>query len=242
MKIIDINTIYGPYTSAKSEVDVATLEDRLLKSNVYRAVTLSSYGVYHSFRDGNIRTIKQCSDVDILIPAATIDPRGYFEHDNVLEKIKENGFKMIRFFPGLQNWTLDHIVLEEILDCNKSAELPIMVNISNSGDITKLYRMAKDIVKYPVILQGVGFDNLIEAIYVMKNSTNFMIETSSIRLPSSLEYLFNEIGSDRIFFGSDACEKSIRVAIDFVISASLSDDVKEKIFFGNAKRILGDLV
>lgn len=240
MNIIDINTIYGPYTSAKSEVSVTDLEARLIKSDVEKAVTLSSYGIYHSFRDGNARTAKQCKESDILLAAATIDPRGYFGQIDILEKIKEAGFRLLRFFPSKQNWSTRSIVFEDILEKNNSIGLPVMVDVRKSGEISDLYRVAKSIVNYPIILQGVTFDTMAEAIAVMKRADNFLIETSNLTIPSSIEYLYSSIGSDRILFGSDACEKSIRVARDFVLSASIPEVVKDKIFYINAKRVLGE--
>ena len=239
MKIIDINTAYGPYTGVKLEITAFDLSVRLNKSQIFKAVTLSSYGVYHSFRDGNARTLKQCEDIDILIPAATIDPRGYFGQIEIIEQIKESGFKLLRFFPEMQKWDPEHVVFEEILELNNKTLMPIMVTCFKNGIITKLYNVAKDVTRFPIILQGVGYENMSEAVCVLKKSPNFMIETSNITVPSSLEYLYSEIGDERILFGSDACEKSARVAKDFINLASIQDSVKEKIFFNNANRILG---
>lgn len=242
MKIIDINTTYGPYTGAKLEITASNLGERLNKSNIFRAVTLSSYGIYHSFRDGNSRTLKHCESIDILMPAATIDPRGYFGQMEILEQIKDSGFKLLRFFPEMQNWSPNHVVFEEILENNNKTLLPIMVTCFRNGIITELYKMAKDIAKFPIILQGVGYENMSEAMCVLRKNQNFMIETSKITVPSSLEYLYSEIGEDRILFGSDACERSGRVARDYINMASLPDNVKEKIFYTNAERILGGIL
>ena len=234
MKIIDINTVYGPYTGT----DSGELEQRLAEGGAEKAVTLCSYGIYYSYRDGNARTLKACSGSQLLLPAATVDPRGFFGQKELLPKLKEAGFRLLRFFPDLQEWDAEHLVFEELLALNAEVRLPVMISVTGPGQITRVFRTASRL-DYPVILQGVDHLHLAEAISAVRRSSGFMVETSGLSMPATLELLHSSIGADRILFGSGACERSVSIARDFVLTAHIPDGDKEKIFYANSASLLG---
>ncbi|MBQ9358764.1 MAG: amidohydrolase family protein [Abditibacteriota bacterium] len=238
MKIIDVNTVYGPYTGAAADNDAGALEKRLAEDGVSKAFSLSSYGIYYSYRDGNARTLKACSESPVLLPAATIDPRGWFGQKELLPKLKEAGFGLLRFFPDLQEWEPEHLVFEELLRLNSEVRLPVMISVTAPGQITRVFRIAGRL-EYPVILQGIGYLQLAETISAVRQSRSFMVETSGLSMPATLELLYNCVGPDRILFGSGACERSAGIARDFVLASHIPDEGKEQILYKNSVSVLG---
>jgi predicted TIM-barrel fold metal-dependent hydrolase len=68
---------------------------------------------------------------------------------------------------------------------------------------------------------------------------NFYVNTSGHFQPTSFAATLAEIGTGRMMFATDYPYEDTRQAIRMIEDASLSDDDKEKIFHGNAKRLLG---
>ena len=156
----------------------------------------------------------------------------------LLPKLKESGFRLLRFFPDLQEWDTEHLVFEDLLRLNADVRLPVMISVTAPGQVTRVFLIAGDL-GYPVILQGIGYLQLAETIAAARRSECFMAETSGLSMPATLELLSGSIGADRILFGSGACERSVEIARDFVLSAHIPDGDKEKIFYENSARVLG---
>lgn len=237
MNIIDINTVYGPDGSSNLESTKVKLEDYLQKNGISSAFTLNTYGIYHNYIDGNANTLNDCKDSSNLMPVATLDMRGFFGESSILDNIKASGFKAIKFFPNIQNWQLDNMVFEEVLNMNNITKLPLIINASEFGDITKLNNVLSNF-DYPIILSKVSFTNLSEAICIMKKYSNVLIETSNFKIHFVLDKVIDTVGVDRVVFGSNSLEYLAKVAIDYINSASISDSDKEAIFYSNIKKFI----
>lgn len=66
---------------------------------------------------------------------------------------------------------------------------------------------------------------------------NFTITTSGVEHPPALRYAIEVLGADRIMFAIDWPFQPSRPAVTFLNEAAISDEDKEKIFHGNARRV-----
>lgn len=235
-EIIDANTIFGPWPIVRADMSVERLVKALVNHGVSKAFTLSTVGIMHNAGDGNGETLRNCADQNTLIPVATIDPRGYFGPAGMLGKIIEQGFKMFRFYPLLQDWPLDHAAFCDVLDEIEELNVPVMVQARDTGNPSALARILGN-RKTIFILEGISFENMAEAVSVMKKHENVMCETRELRVPGALRFLVDQVGADRIVFGSGCLRSSLASALGYVMDAEISDDAKAAIFGGNIKRI-----
>jgi predicted TIM-barrel fold metal-dependent hydrolase len=83
------------------------------------------------------------------------------------------------------------------------------------------------------------FETLAEAVSVMRKHENIYVETHALVVPSGLRFLVDQIGADRIIFGSDCPRSSLAGALRYVEESGLADGDIEKILGGNIKRLLG---
>lgn len=238
MEIIDTNTMFGPWPRERADMSLDRLVGALANRGVARAITLSTTGIFHSYNDGNAETLEGCRDKSNLIPAATIDPRGYFSGMNMAAKLVAQGFKMFRFFPSEQGWPLDHAVFEDILDELEPTPTPIMINASRTGDASALGRILGG-RQHPLILEGVTFETLAEAVSVMKKHSNIYVETHGLIAPGGIKFLAEQVGAERIVFGSDCPRSSLAGALRLMNESGLSDEDKAEVFGGNIMRLLG---
>ncbi|MBI2843591.1 MAG: amidohydrolase family protein [Armatimonadetes bacterium] len=238
MEVIDANTMFGPCPRVTADLSLDRLLEGMQSHGVERSLTLSTVGIFHSHNDGNMDTLAQCQGKQQILPVATIDPRGYFGALKQISNLINQGFRMFRFFPGEQGWPLDHAVFEDILNELEPTPVPIMIDAGRTGDASALARIlgSKD---HPLILDGVVFETLAEAVSVMKKHSNIYVETHALTVPGGLRFLAEQVRGDRIIFGSDCPRSSLAGALRYVQESGLPDPDKEKVLGGNIKRLLG---
>ncbi len=238
-EIIDINTVFGPWPIVRADMRAERLVEAMKNHGVSRSLALSTVGVLHNHGDGNAETLRVCSEQGgALMPVATIDPRGYFGNAGLVGKLKEQGCRMFRFFPLLQEWSLDHAAFCDVLDEIQAASMPVMVQARDTGCPTALLHIlpGRDIT---FILEGISFENMAEAVSVMRKYPNVMCETRELRVPGALRFLLDQVGSDRVMFGSGCLRSSLAASLGYVMDAEITDDAKAAVLSGNARRLLG---
>lgn len=237
-EIIDANTIFGPWPLVRADMAVERLMMALNNHGVSQALAISTVGALHNHGDGNVETLRLCSERQALIPVATIDPRGYFGPAGSLGRIVEQGFRMFRFFPLLQDWCLDHTAFVDVLDEIDPLGLPVMMQARETGYPSALARSLAG-RKSTFILEGISFENMAEAMSVMRKHANVVVDTRDLRVPGALRFLVDQVGAERVVFGSGCLRSSLAAALGYVMEADIDDVSKAAILGGNIKRILG---
>ena len=237
-EIIDANTVFGPWPRMRADMAVDRLVKALKNHGVSRSLAISTVGLLHNHGDGNAETLRVCNEQPMLIPVATIDPRGYFGPPGMLAKLKEQGFRMFRFFPMLQEWRLDHAAFCDILDEMEPLNLPVMMQARETGYPTALVK-SLDGHKANFILEGVSFENLAEAVSVMRKHENVYLDTRELNVPGALRFVVDQIGAHRIVFGSGCLRSSLASSLRYVTESEITDEHKSSILGGNIKRLLG---
>jgi hypothetical protein len=197
LQIIDANTIFGPCPRTEADLSLDRLVQAMKSHDVAQAVTLSTVGIYHAYSDGNAETLAGCQDRSELIPAATMDPRGFFPGMKHVQTLLGQGFRLFRFFPDQQGWPLDHSAFADILDELEATSAPVMVNAGRTGD------------------------------------------ASALVAPGALRFLAEQVGAQRIIFGSDCPRSSMAGALRYVRESGLSDDDLSGVLGNNIRRLLG---
>ncbi|MFQ3548815.1 MAG: hypothetical protein SNJ70_03580, partial [Armatimonadota bacterium] len=208
------------------------------KHNISQALSLSTVGFLHNYHDGNAETLRVCEQHPNIMPVATIDPRGYFGPAGTVKSILDRGFKALRFFPEIQNWSTDHSTFQDIVDELDGVTIPVIIQANISGLLSSLVKVFKG-KNVKLILDGVMFETISEAVSIMKKNDNVLLGTSNIRVPNALRFLVDQVGSHRLVYGSGTLSSSIYAAINYIQDSDISDEDKSKIFSENLKGLLG---
>lgn len=235
--IVDVNTLFGPLPVASTDLAVDALVTLMQKHSVGAACTLSTLGLLLDPQVGNSATRAACEENPHLLPVATLNPTMYFGDTAPLLRLKQEGFRMVRFFPEEQDWPLDYAPFTAMLRCLDEAALPIMVDVRRRGSISTVLR-AIESYPAPVILAGVTADTLSEAITALRHHESWFVETSRLLAPGAIKFVVDTVGPQRLLFGSSAPSRPIAGSLNVLRFAGLADDARALVLAGNARRLL----
>jgi len=177
-----------------------------------------------------------------LFPFLLIEPKSKL----VLEQVTKNrniifGFK---YHPSIFRHVISSGIMKPYITKARLFNIPILVHCGRDkkSHITHLIKAAE---KNPFTnfiaahLGGNASDLIDEAITLLKplKLPNLFLDTSAVKLPWLIERAVNELGDDKIIFGSDEPYADLRVAKYCLELANI--DGKGKIFFRNISQLLG---
>lgn len=225
IQIVDSNTMFGVHPAHKLDMSPERLIRDMDRHRIAGSLTLSTIGVFHDHIIGNTATLEAAKANNRLVPLATVNPKTYFGED--LSSLRPQGFRIVRLFSSE-----DSPAFKAILNQLASSKMPVMLDqLTHHSSLIRDYPA-------PIILCSVTNDTLSEALAVMTELPNIMLETHCLTALGALETVVSRVSADRVVFGSGAPILSVAGALSYILSAELSDEDKQKILGGNIRRIL----
>ena len=172
--------------------------------------------------------------------------------DGRLGYLKEQGFIGIKIHPDYQNTFIDDERYVRIFEAAKKYGLVVLTHAGLDrayiGQLIKctprrVLNLFDKIGGYEkTVLAHIGGSELYDDVYSELCGRDVYFDTA-YSLHSIDEYRFKKIvekhGDDRILFGSDSPWQNIGVEVDIIRGYRLGAESEEKIFSGNARKILG---
>lgn len=238
MEKIDANTLFGFWPKRNIDASVKALLSRMDKAGVDKALTCSIRGFLYDFREGNEETRRVCKESKgRLIPVATINPSTYFDVMEEVGRIVKRGFRMVRFFPTEQEWTISQRHFTKLLE--KLADTDLVLMIPSTEGITAIANVTRGMPNAVVLETVRAYPHLAELIVVAQENPRLFIETHSIGGMDFVEVLVGEVGEERLVYGSGAPLHCFAAAALPIVNAGVSESAKAKIFSGNIRGLLG---
>ena len=91
---------------------------------------------------------------------------------------------------------------------------------------------------YSIIMTDVYYGNLAEALTVAAEHPGIMVESHLLNSPGAVELLVNNLGFERLIFGSRSPLAYVGAALKPILEASVDDSVKQAILGTNIQRML----
>lgn len=174
------------------------------------------------------------------IPGIMVDANFADESCLEIDKAAELGVKLIgELVPYTYRWRYDDKGFYEILEHAKNKIPLVSVHTMWDAEIEKAVEDNKDIT---FVLAHPGEQNSVfRHIELMKKCENAYLDISGLGLfrYGVLSKLISEVGAERILFGTDYPVCNPGDYVGGVLAEKISDNDKELIFSGNAKRLLG---
>ena len=236
--VVDSNTHFGFLPYRDTDVSLKKLLSSMDEYGVAAALSYSLKGVAYDFEQGNDETLAASRANSRILPIATVDPRRHIGVIEEIEKRKAQGFVALRVFPEQQGWKIDSVMFRPILRKLESLQMPLMVTCQGSGTATDILRAVEGST-IPVILCGVGYFNLAEALAACDEHPALYMGAQIIDTPDSLAVAVDAIGPERLVFGSNSPSCSMRSSLNLVVESGLTDEQKTMLLSANIGRILG---
>ena len=236
MRIVDSATCIGVRPEDDRALDAATLVSEMDRAGVAEALTTHFGAVRYDASTGNSAVMEICRTQPRLHPVAVVNPTPYIGVAEEVARCVREGCVGFRFLPISQGWSLESETFRLVLEAVSGAGLPLTVELGSSSDATRMARLARGL-SVPVILAGVTYGTMGEAVAVLRRQDNLHLEACRLVTPGIVELLASEVGAERLLFGSGAPYWEVTPTLDMIRHADISEESREAILGGNARRI-----
>ncbi len=236
MEIIDSHTHWGPSVTMGTEVTTEELLRQAEQSGVSRIVIFPFPSTALADEEINQRLLEEVGRVRKFIP--------YYYIPETMKPIPDGK----GFYGGKWHWmrgvqdcssnyeALKDPKLQEFIDASEKIDLPIVIEeeFAFTRTFVKKTRSLKVIIPH---LGGLG-GNPMDFLDAFKGRENVYFDTALASADTIMKFI-NEIGHERILFGSDIPFGTMKWELEKVLSLSIGDDKKEWILSKNLKRLSG---
>jgi predicted TIM-barrel fold metal-dependent hydrolase len=248
MKIFDINAYFGLWPHWEISVTTPVALIALLDQyHIEQAVVASTRGVFLNSEEGNQHTHSLMQTYpERILGFAIVNPRDEKTAVEQVEQAHRDGFAGLRLFPQHHQYRLDDDpYLADILSLAQDLEMPVLVPIRMilhwglpQLDVRELDGIAQRFPRLRLIIGGVNYGELRDALAVMRRRPLVGFETSCMQMAFGIETLVQKVGAERIYFGSALPLMYPAPAVFKIEKAEISDHDKELIFGLNALHLL----
>lgn len=163
--------------------------------------------------------------------------------DMIYDYVQNKGFKGIKCNPLKQAYVADDEIMDPIMQAAEDLDIPVFMHCGHPPyslpwSIALLAeRFPK--VKLTMIHMGHGHGVYIDASLKMaKRYPNLYLEMSGMPMPSKIREAYEEVGHDRIMFGTDSPFHPAAVESQKVLCSGLDKRGMEDVFYNNAAKLM----
>lgn len=262
--IIDVHGHLGNINFAPFwQADEKKLEDHLERSGIDYLCVSSSRSIMYDVREGNKELAEALKRTKKLLGYVTVNPI-FPESIDDLMLLEQPKFIGVKVHPDYHGYNLSSLMAQNFLD--KVAEQTDLMlfhvscmpgtGFSDAGEVAKFASRHPDTKFVMAHMAGIFQNGLypyfpnyqgMETVskYACKN---IYVDTAHFLMyvyPGVMEKMIELIGADHIVFGTDCPLQSymqMKFAVDVINNLPISDLEKEKIFSGNAKKLINKIV
>lgn len=243
MVIVDANALFGFWPRRMLKSDLKSVQAEAASHGITKSCVCSMRGIFSDHTEGNEETLQACKSDRSLEPVVTLNPHRWLNFESEIEMRLGQGVQLFRFFPDYQHWSYRFMPFYRILDTLQGSGAIVVCPArvgghQTSGVMTEIAALASN-YDLRFLITGVYYGNLAEAIAVGQSEENIFLETHLLNSPDGFEILVDEVGAERLIYGSQSPLHHVNTSLLPLLHASINDEDKEKILHGNIARELG---
>jgi predicted TIM-barrel fold metal-dependent hydrolase len=219
-----------------------TLVASMDRAGIDRSITFTDKGLFFYDKSENDKVAQAMRDHPRrLIGFACVNPRyGLDAVEELRRGILELGLKGLKLHPWVQTFSCTDNMLNPLFEEITKLEIPVLIHTGYdifSGPLS-VADLARRYPKVPIIMGHSGCCGLwYDAIKAAKRRENLYLETSG-NLSVAIEKMVDNVGSDRVLFGSDMPWVNSAMEVLKVRKLNLTDQDKDLILGGNIERLM----
>ncbi|WP_269411521.1 amidohydrolase family protein [Lentibacillus daqui] len=235
---LDVSEIRGWYDTA----------DRLIKVMDSVGIEKSVVSAYRDCPSPEIESPMEFLSSEVkkyperLYPFIRLNPRFDDQTIEILDiAIQKHNFRGVKLHPSSYNLYPGGEPTVKIFRRAAKYDVPILVHCADEGNSMPL-EFLSCIEQSPetkvILAHSGGFFHLKDAIRVCKQYENVYMDTCESPFVDGIKKAIDEIGPDRILFGTDNPIDNPYFEIEKVKQANLGKEIEEKIFYSNIASLL----
>lgn len=160
----------------------------------------------------------------------------------IADYVDEKGFQGIKLNPLRHAYVADDIILDPIMEAARERGIPVFIH-SGHPPYSLPWSIALLAERFPevrtvMIHMGHGHGVYIDAALKMaKRHPNLYLEMSGMPMGVKIRQAYEEVGKDRILFGTDFPFHHPSVEIQKVLTCGLDDRAMEDVFYNNVRKL-----
>jgi predicted TIM-barrel fold metal-dependent hydrolase len=176
-----------------------------------------------------------------FIPCAYINPNLYDAVEELETAVESYGFRGMKLMPTIHRYNVDSEVTRPVMEKARDLGIPVTIHSSGDGGYPRLIsRLAGEHPDVPIIMDHSGYRYFQgEAIEAGKLHENIYYGLSLVAEPAYIDRIAEEVGADRLIFGSNAAGGIPRIGLMVFEYTGLTDEEKKLAKGKNLARLLG---
>ena len=240
--VVDFHNHVGRFGRLRMDDDAGRLLRIMDGAGVDRACVFNVW--YGNARHGNDMTARFVSQhPDRFIGACFVNPHHPEEITGELERgIEGLGLKYIKLYPAYLGRPIDDPAFDPVFEWADERSLVVMSHHDRWPEPRRYIGVAERFrrVRWVIAHAGNGPLGQADAVAAAQACPNIFLEMStSYGDCSTVEFLVEGAGADRVLFGSDMNEQDVRYQLGRIITADISEEAKRKVMGLNAVELLG---
>lgn len=200
----------------------------------------------HNGNEGVLEAWRQ--HPDRFWPLVYVNPtEGAEECRRKIERyVDQEGFKGIKMNPLRHAFVADDEMVDPVMEEAEKRGIPVFIH-SGHPPYSLPWSIALLAERFPkvkvvMIHMGHGHGVYIDAaIKMAKRHPNIYLEMSGMPMGVKIKQAYEEVGADRIMFGTDFPFHHPSVEIQKVLTCGLPEAVQEDVFYNNVKKLFGNM-
>jgi hypothetical protein len=251
----DANCMVGELTAPNPSgrpLTVNALQDELAYFGIADALVCHAEAAERNLHLGNARLVEEINGVAGLHPSWVIPMHtsiDYAAPGEYVSNMLELGIHAVRVWPPpYHGYLVDTWALGPLWDELADRRIPVLVGTSDLGrfpdqpaagfSAKNLYEICQRYPSLPVVVVRLNFSALSVAVPLLRECPNLLVELSYFTTHRGVEYLVEQVGAERLVFGSGLPWASPGPGIAAVQYAMIHDEERQLIAGENLRRLL----
>ncbi len=241
MKMIDINTMLGPWMFPVRYKDENGLLSYLDTYHITSAVTYHSGAKLDPFEFNPLMSRIAQDSGGRISACHVIDPILYTSAA-LKKNIGEYRPCAVRMFPKTGRFILDRFYCSHILSVLDEARMPLLLESEEAPDHQVLPVLAAQYPDIPIVILRPPFNNSRFIKPLLAKLDNVYFDVSIMINTGFLDELVNEAGAGKkLLFGSALPHHVPSGSLGMILYADISDDARNDILHSNWERLTGGI-
>jgi len=179
-----------------------------------------------------------------LIGAVWVDPtEGKNSVERIFHYIENHGFKGVKLHPLLHSYVANADVVHPIIRAAGDLDVPVFIHSGHPPFSLpwSIAQLAENFPEVDIVMVHMGHGHAVyiqAAIDVAKVSPNLFLETSGMPMHTKIKEAYEEVGSDRIVFGTDVPFHHPSVEIRRAEVSGLNEEQLKDLFYRNIENLI----